>query len=222
MTTRRPRKAVVGSVLGRRHPPDLPRAEAAVRDLLEALGFDPRDPALATTPSRVAEAFARGLTAGYEADPQAVLGAGFPVQHPNPVVALGIPLLFVCPHHLMPARGVVHLAFLPKDRVPGLSRITALVDALGRRLVLQEDLTQHLAETLMKGIGARAAVAVVEATHTCVAAEDLARRDAVFRTQATVGPKAAVAELVRQVEAGLASGGAAPRARKAKVGPGGA
>lgn len=174
-----------------------------MRALLDALGFDPQDPALATTPARVAEAYGLRLTAGYEADPEVVLGAGFPVQPSNPVVARDIPLLFVCPHHLLPARGVVHLAFLPRERVPGLSRITALVDTLGRRLVLQEDLTQALAETLKAGLDVQAAVAVVEATHGCVAAEDFARRDAVFRTQAAVGPARLVARLSQQLDASL-------------------
>lgn len=188
-----------GSVRRRARPVDRARAEAAVRELLEALGFDSEDPALATSPARVTEAFADALTAGYATAPVDALGEGFPVQADHPVVATDIPLLFVCPHHLMPARGLAHVAFLPAGRVPGLSRLTRLVDAVGRRLVLQEDIAPDIVGALSDGLGVQAAVARIEAVHTCVAIEDFARRDAVFVTEASQGPAALVADLAARL-----------------------
>lgn len=178
---------------------DIEGANQAVRDLLHALGFDESDPALGTSPARVTEAFSRVLTSGYDTDPIEALGSGFPVANSNPVVAQNIPLLFVCPHHLMPAQGYVQIAFVPKARVPGLSRLTRLVDTLGRRLVLQEDLAQDIVDTLKAGLDVTAALVRIDARHTCVALEDFARRDAVFVTRASVGSARLVSSLASQI-----------------------
>lgn len=201
--TRSPDQAVSGSVRRRTRPLDAAKAQAAVCDLLEALGFDSSDPALASTPARVTEAYATVLTAGYETAPATALGSGFPVSNHNPVLALDIPLLFVCPHHLMPAQGFVSIGFVPNERVPGLSRLTRLVDALGRRLVLQEDLTQDIVDALQAQLQVTAAVAEVRARHTCVALEDFARREAVFVTRACLGEDSVVSSLNSQISARL-------------------
>lgn len=195
MTDSEGRKRVSGSVRARTRAVDRPRAEAAVRDLLAGLGFDPEDPALATSPARVVEAFVDVLTTGYSQSPEAALGAGFPVEADNPVIARAIPLQFVCPHHLMPARGLAHVGFVPRGRVPGLSRLTRLVDAVSRRLVLQEDIAAGIVEALAAALDVEAAVAVVEARHTCVAVEDFARADTTFVTRAERGPAARIASL---------------------------
>ena len=178
---------------------DRPRVEAAVRELLAGLGFDPDDDALEVTAEKTAEAFDDALTSGYRETPAEALGKGFPVKSDGPVIATDIPLLFVCPHHLMPARGVVHLAFVPKERAPGLARITRLVDTLSRRLVLQEDLTDDLAGALYETLDAKASLVIVEAVHTCVALEDFARRDATFITRASRGRN--VASLEARIDA---------------------
>ncbi len=203
VVTRSPGQAISGSVRSRTKPLDPSKAQAAVRDLLEALGFDPDDPALSSTPARVTEAYAKVLTAGYETAPGTALGAGFPIANHNPVLALDIPLLFVCPHHLMPAQGFVSIGFVPDGRVPGLSRLTRLVDALGRRLVLQEDLTQDIVDALSDQLQVTAAVAEVHARHTCVALEDFARREAVFVTRASLGADDLVSSLSSQISARL-------------------
>jgi GTP cyclohydrolase I len=192
-------------VSARASAPDQPRAEQAVRDLLGALGLDPDHPALEETPRRTAEAFLGVLTGGYAEDPLAALGKGFPAKSRTPLVAIDVPLMFTCPHHLMPARGRAHVALLPRDRVPGLSRIARLVDVLGHRLVLQEDLTADIVEALQAGLGVLAAVAVVEARHTCVAIEDLARCETVFRTRARAGSAASCASLEAEIDASLRS-----------------
>ena len=188
-----------GSVRARSRAPDREAVEQAVSNLLAALGFDPADPALETTPARRAEALIDVLTGGYETTPEDALGRGFPAGGDGPVVATNIPLLFVCPHHLTVARGEAHVAFAPTERVPGLARIARLVDVLGRRLVLQEDLTDDIAEALHAALDAKAAVAIVEATHGCVAIENLACRDTLFTTRASRGPDALVASMVQLI-----------------------
>lgn len=194
-----------GSVKSRKWAPDRRKAEAAFRDLLRALGIDPNLPALAQTPARAAEAFLDVLTAGYAETPGQALGQGFPVAAPGPVLVTRIPTLFTCPHHLLPARAQVHLGFWAIDRAPGLSRITRMVDVLSHRLVLQEDLSQGLVDALVEGLGVEAAVAIVEAQHSCVAVEDFARHEVVFRTRAAHGPEALVTSLEQQIGASLAA-----------------
>ena len=194
-----------GSIPRASRAPDRKRAQKAVRALLEALGLDPDDAALADTPERTASAFLDVLAAGYATTPEKVLGRGFPVSSSDPVVATDLPVMFVCPHHLLPARGVVHLAFTPKARVPGLARIARMVDVLAHRLVLQEDLGRWIVEALVAQLDVKAAIAIIEAKHTCVAVEDFARRDTVFRTRAAHGSKKAVASLKNEIDASLRS-----------------
>lgn len=184
-----------GSVLQRAKPVDRIAVQNAVRSLLDGLGFDVDDPALETTAEKTAEAFIEALTCGYDTDPATTLGSGFPVSGMIPVVATDIPLLFMCPHHLMPARGVGHVAFVASDRAPGLSRITRAFQALARRLVLQEDLTEQVAQLFFDGLGVRAVLVEIEARHTCVALEDFAQRDTLFVTRAHRGDPEKLAEL---------------------------
>jgi GTP cyclohydrolase I len=199
------RRATSGSIKDAARAPDREGAEAAIRSLLTALGLDPDHPALAETPERTAGAYLDRLASGYRTSPADALGRGFPVSSQDPVVATRLPVMFLCPHHLMPAKGEVHLAFVPKDRVPGLARIARLVDALAHRLVLQEDLGRWIVEALAEHLEVRAAVAIVEARHTCVAVEDFARSETSFRTRATHGAQKLVASLEAQIDASLAS-----------------
>lgn len=185
--------------------PDRAGAEAAIRALISALGLDPNARALAETPERAAGAYLDLLASGYRTTPAEALGRGFPVSSSDPVVATRLPVMFLCPHHLMPARGEVHLAFAPKDRVPGLARIARLVDVLAHRLVLQEDLGRWIVESLAEHLEVEAAVAIVEAQHTCIAVEDFARSNTVFRTRAAHGKKKRVESLQAEIDASLAS-----------------
>ena len=128
-------------------------------------------------------------------DPKEALGTGFPVSGLVPVVATDIPLLFMCPHHLMPARGFGRLAFFAANRAPGLSRINRVFDVLSRRLVLQEDLTEQVASVFFEQLGEASLVVEIEARHTCVALEDFAHRDTRFVTHAQRGEPDAIAQL---------------------------
>ncbi len=179
-------------------PPNREAAEAAARALLVAMGFAPEDPGLSDTPRRMVDAF-MALTSGYATSPSDAIGQGFPTESDQQVVATKIPVLFTCPHHLMPARGTVGLGFVPKARVPGLVRIAHLVEALSRRLILQEDLTEDIVTALTTELDVRAAVAIIEAQHGCVATENFAYERTWFRTQSQSGPPALVASLSQQI-----------------------
>ncbi|MCB9652944.1 MAG: GTP cyclohydrolase I [Deltaproteobacteria bacterium] len=189
--------------IARPRTPDRVRAEDAVRALIDALGFDVETPELRDTPGRVVNAFLETLIAGYDTSASVAVGKGFPREHAAPIVSTGIPLSFTCPHHLMIAQGHVHIAFLPGGVVPGLSRLFRLVDALSRRLILQEDLTQDIVDALRADVRAKAAYVSIEARHGCIAVEDPKRRDAVIRTTANFGTPRNVESLRREIDATL-------------------
>lgn len=191
-------------------PVDLPRAERAIADFLDALGFDRKDPHLAHTPERVVDAWTRVLVEGRRRDAMEAIGETFAAPSKGAVVVRDIPLLSMCPHHLLPLIGTAHLAFFPRARIPGFGRLATFVDALAHRLVLQEALTDGLARTLHDAIEAEATAVVIEARHLCVAVTDPARQNTVFRTTATLGPRARTDALVRQIDARAGASDAAP------------
>lgn len=150
---------------------DAGRLERAVAELLEALGEDPSRPQLARTPERVAAA-AREWFAGSDAEPDEALrearflgGADAPAE----VALAGIPFTAFCEHHLVPFTGTVDLAYEPREHLVGLGRLYDLVELVSRRLTLQERMGELLVDALMAGLDARGAIAVVDATHACVA-----------------------------------------------------
>ncbi len=194
---------------------DRPRAERAIADFLDALGVDLTDPHLRATPQRVVEAWTSVLLEGRHRDPVEALGDTFPAPSKGAVVVRDIPLLSMCPHHLLPLTGTAHVAFYPRARVPGFGRLATFVDALAHRLVLQEALTAGIAETLHGAIAAEATAVVIEARHLCVAVTDPGRQNTTFRTTATLGPRARGESLVRQIDA--RDHGPAPRPAQAPI-----
>lgn len=162
---------------------------AAVAAFLKAAGVDPADPHLQDTPARVADAWADELIAGYEADPAEIL-AGFDQAGPSSdgaVIVTGVHYVSVCPHHLLPYQGVAHLAYVPGGREVGFSKLVRLVEALGARLVLQEDLGRSLAEALVTHLGARGAAVTLEAQQMCMALRGVRRHQARVTTTARLG-----------------------------------
>lgn len=150
---------------------DIDAAAAAIERFLEALGHPvDSDPELAQTGRRVAEAFAHELLAGYQLDPARILADTTATQAPGMVLVTDVATTVICPHHLLPAPGVVHLGYLPSDRVVGLGALARLVECHARRLVLQEDVGESIVRSLVTHLGARAAGCVVELRPTCVTA----------------------------------------------------
>src|SRR5687768_14785767 len=119
---------------------DIDRAARAIDDFLRALGHPPdSDPELRGTGDRVARAYADELLGGYAMDPAAILAERTAATAPGMVVLANVRATTVCPHHLLPASGMVHLGYLPGDAVVGLGALGRLVDCCARRLVLQEE-----------------------------------------------------------------------------------
>ena len=144
---------------------------AAVSALLRATGHDPSsEPDLQQTPERVAKLWVEEFLAGYDMDPAKILGE--PVlgeSNPDVVVVSGLRFHSMCPHHLVPFRGVAHVAYMPAGKLAGFGRLADLVECLTKRLTLQERATHMIAETAWRGLDARGAGCVMEAEQWCLA-----------------------------------------------------
>ncbi|MCC7386320.1 MAG: GTP cyclohydrolase I [Deltaproteobacteria bacterium] len=198
---------------------DRKRAEAAVRELIRAFGLDLGSPELRGTPGRVARAWADLLLAGYRHDPEPALGESYRTRGRGAVVACRIPFFSMCPHHLLPSSGEVHVAFAPQGRVPGFGKLSALVDVLAHRLVLQEDLTQSIADAIFSRLAPTAVAVVVEARHFCVVVTDPARAGTLFRTSATAGDATRSAGLLKEIDSALGRDLAAKPPARARRSP---
>jgi len=149
---------------------DLPRAEAAVRELLIAIGEDPDREGLRSTPERVARAFVE-IYAGLHIDPDTVLQTTFDEDHDELVLVKDIPLYSTCEHHLVPWHGTAAVGYIPgaNGRITGLSKLARLVDLYAKRPQVQERLTSQVADALMAKLEPRGVIVVVEAEHLCMA-----------------------------------------------------
>lgn len=152
-------------------PPDRDAISAAVAALLRAMGRDPSNDAdLKQTSDRVATLWLDEFLAGYAMDPATILGE--PVigeANPDVVVVSGLRFHSMCPHHLVPFRGVVHVAYIPNGKLAGFGRLAALVECFTKRLTLQERATHQIAEALWRGLDAYGAGCVMEAEQLCLA-----------------------------------------------------
>jgi GTP cyclohydrolase IA len=148
---------------------DFARAEAAVRELLVAVGEDPDREGLRETPARVARAYAE-LLGGMRMSAQDVLTTTFDLGHDEMILVRDIELWSMCEHHLVPFTGVAHIGYIPNEsgRITGLSKLARLVDVYARRPQVQERLTTQVADSLMSILEARGAIVVIEAEHLCM------------------------------------------------------
>ncbi|MBL8385983.1 MAG: GTP cyclohydrolase I FolE [Burkholderiales bacterium] len=161
--------------------------EAAVEALLRACGIAPGGAHTGLTARRVRELWQRRLLGGYQMDAAAVLGDGFADPRADMVTIRGIAVHGVCPHHLVPFRGVAHVAYIPGGRLHGFGRIARLVDAIGHRFTYQEWMTRDIAEALVAHGKARGAACVIEAEQLCLLLGEDRRGDERVRTQAFAG-----------------------------------
>ncbi|MFA5162334.1 MAG: GTP cyclohydrolase I FolE [Elusimicrobiales bacterium] len=140
----------------------------AVKDILLALGEDPRREGLLKTPQRAAKAL-REITCGYRADIDALFNnAFFKVQSDDLVAVTGIHFYSMCEHHMLPFFGKVHIGYIPDGKIVGLSKMPRLVHALAARLQVQERLTRQIADILDKKLSPRGVAVIVEARHLCM------------------------------------------------------
>ncbi|MDV9191152.1 GTP cyclohydrolase I FolE [Streptomyces sp. SR27] len=167
---------------------DEKRAEAAVRELLIAVGEDPDREGLLQTPARVARAY-RELLAGMRQEPEDVLTTTFDIGHDEMVLVKDIELVSFCEHHLLPFHGVAHVGYIPAEsgKITGLSKLARLVDVFARRPQVQERLTTQIADSLMRILEARGAIVVIEAEHMCMSVRGIRKPGAKTTTSAVRG-----------------------------------
>ncbi len=161
--------------------------EKAVGDLLAACGMAADTPHMGRTAQRVRDLWQRRLLGGYDLDPAAALGEGFEDERSDMVVVKGIAIHGICPHHLVPFRGVAHVAYLPGGRLHGFGRIARLVDAIGHRFTYQEWMTRDIAQALIHYGKARGAACVIHAEQLCLLLGEDRRGDERVVTQAFAG-----------------------------------
>ena len=158
-----------------------------VKEILTKLGENPERQGLARTPQRVEEAL-KFLTSGYRADiGKIVNGAIYDVKYDEMVVVKDIEFFSMCEHHMLPFFGKMHVAYLPKDRVIGLSKIPRIVDAFARRLQIQERLTQEVANTIQEIIDPVGVGVICEARHFCMMMRGVEKQHSGAMTSAMLG-----------------------------------
>ncbi|MCZ2078366.1 MAG: GTP cyclohydrolase I FolE [Bryobacterales bacterium] len=158
-----------------------------VRRILHELGENPEREGLARTPERVEKAL-RFLTGGYRTDVRKVVnGALFAVKYDEMVIVKDIEFFSMCEHHMLPFYGKVHVAYLPKDRVIGLSKIPRIVDVFARRLQIQERMTQEIAQTIQEIIDPLGVGVVCEARHFCMMMRGVEKQHSGAVTSAMLG-----------------------------------
>src|SRR6187551_3278525 len=158
-----------------------------IRQLLVELGEDPAREGLVRTPQRVEKAL-KFLTSGYAADIDRVLNnALFTVDYSEMVIVKDIDFYSLCEHHLLPFFGKCHIAYIPSNRVIGLSKIPRLVDVFSRRLQIQERLTNQIADTIREKIAPLGVAVVMEATHLCMSMRGVEKQNSFAVTSAMLG-----------------------------------
>jgi GTP cyclohydrolase I len=163
------------------------RVEAAVRQILTEIGEDPDRQGLAGTPERVHRMYME-LTAGYHVDPERLIhGAVFDVDYSEMVVVKDIPFYSLCEHHLLPFFGTAAVAYIPRGKVIGLSKIPRIVEMYARRLQVQERLTQQIAELLQERLAPQGVGVVMEATHLCAVMRGVRKPGTVMTTSHVLG-----------------------------------
>jgi GTP cyclohydrolase IA len=167
---------------------DVPRAEAAVRELLLAVGENPDRDGLQRTPERVARAYGE-MFAGLHVDPSEVLETTFDENHDELVLVKDIPIYSICEHHLVPWHGTAAVGYIPgaDGRITGLSKLARVVDLYARRPQVQERLTSQVADAVLHRLAPRGVIVVVEAEHLCMAMRGVRKPGARTMTSAVRG-----------------------------------
>jgi GTP cyclohydrolase I len=189
----------------------------AIAAFLDAAGLDASDPNLKQTPQRVTEAWVTEFLSGYQRTAGDALADRFPVTVKSDrelVIVSNLHFRSMCPHHLLPYAGRVHLAYVPGDEVVGFGRLSALVDVFAHRLILQEELARQVARALMTELECRGAACIIEAEQTCFRLRGEEQHDAITHAEAYEGQlrdKALRAELWQRLASKPTSKGKARR-----------
>ncbi len=172
-------------------PPDMAhvdqeRIQAAVREILLAVGEDPDREGLRNTPERMARMYAE-MFAGLHKNPRDILQKTFTQKYDEMVLVKDIGFESMCEHHLLPFIGKAHIAYLPNGKIVGLSKLARVVEVLARRPQVQERMTEELADLLVHELDARGVAVVLEASHTCMTIRGIHKTDSICTTSAMRG-----------------------------------
>jgi len=166
---------------------DKKKIEKAIRDILQAIGEDPKRKDILHTPQRVAEMYEE-IFSGMKQDPQKELEVILDQKHEEIILLKGIPLYSVCEHHLLPFLGRAHIAYIPKGgRVTGLSKLARVVDILSKRPQVQERLTTQIADIIMSKLKPQGCMVVIEAEHMCMSMRGVRKPGTLTVTSAVRG-----------------------------------
>jgi GTP cyclohydrolase I len=161
--------------------------EKEIKSILEKIGEDPTREGLIDTPKRVSKAY-NYIFGGYETNPEDILKkAIFSEQVNHMIIVKDIEIYSMCEHHMLPFFGKVHIGYISKDKVYGVSKLARVADAFARRLQVQERLTQEIAETIMKPIDAAGVGVVIEAKHMCMMMRGVEKQNSIMTTSAMLG-----------------------------------
>lgn len=162
-------------------------SEETIKKLLVEIGEDPEREGLVKTPERVAAAYAY-LTKGYQEDPEDVIaGALFTEDNREMVLLRDVDFYSLCEHHMLPFFGKCHLAYIPSNKIIGLSKLARLVEVYARRLQVQERLTAQIANTIMEALQPQGVAVVMEAVHLCMQMRGIEKQNSVAVTSAMLG-----------------------------------
>lgn len=175
-------------------PVDTARIEAAVREILEAIGEDPTRDGLLKTPARVAKSYVE-LASGMRQDAAEVLSTTFDLGHEELIVVRDIEVHSLCEHHMLPFHGVAHIGYIPGEdgRITGLSKLARLVDMYAKRLQVQERLTSQIADAMTEVLKPSGVLVVIEAEHLCMSMRGVRKPGARTVTSAVRGQLRAAA-----------------------------
>jgi len=161
--------------------------EKLIRELLIKLGENPDREGLKGTPARMTESLAF-LTEGYKQDPRRLIeNSVYSDKHEEMVLIKDIPLYSLCEHHMLPFFGHAHVAYIPNEKIVGISKIARMVDLFARRLQVQERLTNEIANTLMDVLKPKGVACVIEAEHLCMQMRGVQKRGTSIITSAMLG-----------------------------------
>lgn len=167
-------------------PVDLPRIEAAVREILAAVGEDPDREGLLETPGRVARMYAE-LFAGLHSDPREHLQKFFTEPYDEVVLVKDISFNSMCEHHLLPFLGKAHIGYVPNGKVIGLSKLARVVEVVSKRPQVQERMTETIANLLIEELQVKGVAVVIEATHSCMTMRGIRKPGSMCVTSAMKG-----------------------------------
>lgn len=167
-------------------PVDQKRIQKAVREILLAVGENPDREGLKETPARVARMYAE-LFGGLHADPRMHLKKFFSETCDEVILVRDISFNSMCEHHMLPFMGTAHVAYLPQDRIVGLSKLARVVDEIARRPQVQERMTEQIATILEEELGAKGVAVIIEAVHTCMTIRGIRKPGSVCVTSAMKG-----------------------------------